>query len=183
LYRSVASDVLFIETNNSQGPLLVIGIPVQLTDQELKLASFLLSNQGKVQTTAMLLQALYAGQAAAGQKILDVLVCRIKAKIRKIAPGSEAVIRKIWGRGYLCGNPEETAPLAGSEILPRPERWVASHKGVVVTALMTKVVTEPDVLAHYPDMTPEELHEWIELFMKYGNKALKLTKNDHYRDS
>jgi DNA-binding winged helix-turn-helix (wHTH) protein len=163
--------------------LLVVGeLVVPLTNQELKLINFLASFKGKVCTTAMLLDLLYRGKHAAGQKILDVFICKIKRKIREISPGAEEVIRKVWGRGYIWGYPEKVTSAIKPGILPDAERWVALRKAAVVAALKSKQVSELEVLAHYPDMTPAELHSWIELFILYGLNGLRATRTERYMD-
>jgi Transcriptional regulatory protein, C terminal/Protein of unknown function (DUF1153) len=163
--------------------LFVGNIPAPLTKQELQVVTYLASHQGKVCTTSMLLDALYSQQAAAGQKIVDVIVCKIKKKIRMIAPGAEDTIRKIWGRGYMWGCPDEAPSQVHSGTLPHNDRWVASRKAMVVDALLNGTVSEAAVLAHYPDMTVEELREWVILFLRHHARGLRTTKIELYRNT
>lgn len=70
---------------------------IGMSPSEWRLLAALAEAGGAVVTTAMLLGALYGrAEDAAGPKIADVLICRLRKRL-----GSEASrIVAVWGRGY-----------------------------------------------------------------------------------
>ncbi|MDZ7909439.1 MAG: DUF1153 domain-containing protein [Gemmobacter sp.] len=59
-------------------------------------------------------------------------------------------------------------------------RWVASRKAVVVRAVQHGLIAEAEALERY-DLSPEEFALWREAVEKHGEKALKVTAIQKYR--
>lgn len=70
-------------------------------------ASFLLAlraGRGQICTDERMLAALYTISAdTPGPKILDVLLCKVRAKLRKA--GADVEIETVWGRGWRMNAP------------------------------------------------------------------------------
>ena len=66
--------------------------------------------------------------------------------------------------------------------LPPPDtyRWVASRKAIVVKAVKYGLLTEADALERY-DLSAEEFALWIAAVEKHGEKALRVTSIQKYR--
>ena len=60
------------------------------------------------------------------------------------------------------------------------ERWVASRKAVVVKAVIHGLLTEPEALTRYA-LSPEEFALWRSAVEMHGEKALKVTSIQKYR--
>lgn len=78
----------------------VEGEPVQLSHQEYLVFEFLALRQGKLVTKEVFLNYLYAGQDSPLDKMITVLVCTLRKKLRCATDGQE-FIQTVWGRGYL----------------------------------------------------------------------------------
>ena len=59
-------------------------------------------------------------------------------------------------------------------------RWVASRKAVVVRAVAHGLITESEALARYA-LSEEEFGLWRSAVESYGEKALKVTAIQKYR--
>ncbi len=59
-------------------------------------------------------------------------------------------------------------------------RWVASRKAVVVRAVQYGLITESDALERYA-LSEEEFGLWRDAVANYGEKALKVTAIQKYR--
>jgi hypothetical protein len=70
---------------------------VVLSDAEWRVLSPIVEGDGAIVSTAMIMAVLYADRdKAAGRKIVDVIVCRLRCKL-----GAEAgCIETVWGRGH-----------------------------------------------------------------------------------
>ncbi len=66
--------------------------------------------------------------------------------------------------------------------LPPPEtrRWVASRKAVVVKAVVFGLITQSEALKRY-SLSEEELALWFTAVQRHGEKALKVTTIQKYR--
>ncbi|MDH2326214.1 DUF1153 domain-containing protein [Cereibacter sp. SYSU M97828] len=66
--------------------------------------------------------------------------------------------------------------------LPPPEtrRWVASRKAIVVKAVVHGLITEQEALEKYA-LSPEEFALWRDAIENHGEKALKVTAIQKYR--
>ena len=66
--------------------------------------------------------------------------------------------------------------------LPSPDtrRWVASRKAVVVRAVLYGLITEAEALERYA-LSEEEFGLWREAVEQHGEKALKVTTIQKYR--
>ena len=59
-------------------------------------------------------------------------------------------------------------------------RWVASRKAVVVRAVLHGLITESDALERYA-LSEEEFGSWRDAVAAHGEKALKVTALQKYR--
>lgn len=66
--------------------------------------------------------------------------------------------------------------------LPPPDtrRWVASRKAVVVKAVLYGLIPEAEALDRYA-LSEEEFALWRDAVEKYGDKALRVTTIQKYR--
>ena len=66
--------------------------------------------------------------------------------------------------------------------LPPPEtrRWVASRKAVVVKAVIYGLIPESEALERY-ELSEEEFSLWRQAVERHGEKALRVTTLQKYR--
>ncbi len=66
--------------------------------------------------------------------------------------------------------------------LPPPEtrRWVASRKAIVVKAVIYGLISQSDALERY-SLSDEEFGLWRAAVERHGDKALKVTTLQKYR--
>jgi DNA-binding response OmpR family regulator len=75
--------------------------PLALSASEWTVLATIAEGDGEIVTSAMIMGALYDDAArAAGVKIVDVLVCRLRRKLGAAA----SVLGVVWGRGYYLAN-------------------------------------------------------------------------------
>ncbi|PIT91462.1 hypothetical protein COU17_00530 [Candidatus Kaiserbacteria bacterium CG10_big_fil_rev_8_21_14_0_10_49_17] len=150
---------------------------IDVTKSEWILLAAIAFNRGKVRTRRMLLACLYPeAEKEADAKILDVMICKIRAKLEKAHPAAGECLRSVWGRGYAFGLPSrESSPVAGLD-MPSSPRWVRKHKMKIVGLLRSGEINTKQVLAHYPDLSEDELLEWFGGYSEYGEKGLLATK-------
>jgi two-component system, cell cycle response regulator CtrA len=83
------------------------GRAVHLTGKEYGVLQLLAMRRGMCVTKSMLMNHLYGGMDEPGEKIVDVLVHRVRQKLLEAA--GNGFILTIWGRGY-------TMPAAGEAV-------------------------------------------------------------------
>jgi hypothetical protein len=68
--------------------------------------------------------------------------------------------------------------------LPPPEtrRWVASRKAAVVRGVVHGLITQDEALEVY-GLSEEEFREWVWAISRHGEKALKATSVQKFRQS
>jgi hypothetical protein len=66
--------------------------------------------------------------------------------------------------------------------LPPPDtrRWVASRKALVVKAVIYGLISQSDALERY-DLSEEEFGLWRQAVQEHGEKALRVTAIQKYR--
>lgn len=72
----------------------------KITSGEKDLLFFLASNSGKIFSQEALLTACYTGTKP-GPKIIDVFVCKIRKKLKRISPQEETFIETVHSVGYM----------------------------------------------------------------------------------
>jgi len=77
----------------------IAGARVHLTGKEWRLLEALALNKGKTLTKEALLEDLYGGMDEPEVKIIDVFICKLRAKLR-LAGCDGALVDTVWGRGY-----------------------------------------------------------------------------------
>lgn len=70
-----------------------------LTGTEARLLTALALDPSKIFSKADLMDHMYGGEDEPEQKIVDVLVCKLRRKLIEMNDGLD-VIRTVWGRGY-----------------------------------------------------------------------------------
>lgn len=88
-----------LTVNLDRQTLSVSGAQVRLTGKEYKMIEILALRKGAVVTKDMFLNHLYNGMDEPEMKIIDVFICKVRAKLRA-ASGGEHYIQTVWGRGY-----------------------------------------------------------------------------------
>lgn len=95
--------------NLAEKTVCVDGKTIHLTGKEYHLLETLFLRAGSVMTKQHLMDAIYGGLDEPEMKIIDVFVCKVRAKIANAGGGEP--IRTIWGRGYMV----DTTPLPVAE--------------------------------------------------------------------
>ncbi|MDR0485053.1 MAG: response regulator transcription factor [Alphaproteobacteria bacterium] len=94
-----------LEINLSTKQAFVENKPVPLTSKEYSVLEILALKKGKPVSKEHLLDQLYGGISEPEPKIIDVFVCKIRDKIKKIT--GKNYIKTIWGQGYLISDLDE----------------------------------------------------------------------------
>jgi hypothetical protein len=63
---------------------------------------------------------------------------------------------------------------------PNTNRWVVSRKAVVVKAVIYGLISEAEALERYA-LSQEEFEMWRQAIEKHGEKALRVTSLQKYR--
>lgn len=82
------------------GSALAYSRGAHLTRQERVLYSMLLGRPGKLVRRFEILNALCAGKRPLDEGIVNVLVCRLRAKLPSLKGAEGVRIETVWGRGY-----------------------------------------------------------------------------------
>lgn len=93
---AIPPDGQFDPTNQT-----VVGesVTVHLTGKESALLELLASRPGVLMSKSLCMQALYGGRDEAGEKIIDVYLCKLRRKLVPIC-GDLSPIQTVWGQGY-----------------------------------------------------------------------------------
>lgn len=86
--------------------------PLPLTRKEYEVLQLLAMRRGVTLSKEMFLDKLYGGLDEPEVKIIDVFVCKIRGKIKKLT-GGDSLIDTVWGRGYVLRDPETRQIEAG----------------------------------------------------------------------
>jgi two-component system, cell cycle response regulator CtrA len=84
------------------------GHTIPLSKREFSILELLTLRKGKVVSKETILDHLYGGMDEPDMKIVDVFVCKLRAKIAK-ACGGQHYIGTAWGAGYKLEPPHELA--------------------------------------------------------------------------
>lgn len=87
--------------------------PLALTPKEMKVLDVIVANAGKPVTKRYLMETLYGEKSDQDPKIVDVFVCKIRTKIKKLT-GGDQMIETIWGRGFTL--PSSGAMVSFAEV-------------------------------------------------------------------
>ena len=79
---------------------------IPLSKREFSILELLTMRKGKVVSKETILDHLYGGMDEPDMKIVDVFVCKLRAKIAKACNG-ENYIGTAWGAGYKLEQPAE----------------------------------------------------------------------------
>jgi two-component system cell cycle response regulator CtrA len=96
-----------ITINTVNGSVVVNGVTLRLTRRQVALLLVLARNAGRVVTKQALLDAVYVDGVDDQPciKIVDVFLCKIRSALREA--GADGVIRTVWGKGYMLGEPRD----------------------------------------------------------------------------
>ncbi|RWO23338.1 MAG: response regulator transcription factor [Mesorhizobium sp.] len=95
LFIKMPGCVYDAETGNAEGG----GRKKHLTQTEARLLTALALDPSKIFSKADLMDHMYGGEDEPEQKIVDVLVCKLRRKLIEMNDGLD-VVRTVWGRGY-----------------------------------------------------------------------------------
>lgn len=84
-------DTRIVEVNNK---------PIHVTGKEYAMLELLAIRKGSVLSKEMFMNHLYGGLEEPEEKIIDVLMCKLRKKL-KTASGGIDFIETIWGRGHI----------------------------------------------------------------------------------
>ena len=101
--RGYADSIVHVgqmEVNLDTKIVTVDGKVLHLTGKEYALIELLCLRQGMTVSKEQFLNHLYGGMDEPEMKIIDVFLCRIRNKIKRLSHGTE-YIQTVWGRGYI----------------------------------------------------------------------------------
>jgi two-component system cell cycle response regulator CtrA len=90
---------------------------IPLSKREFSILELLTLRKGRVVSKETILDHLYGGMDEPDMKIVDVFVCKLRAKIAK-ACGGQHYIGTSWGAGYKLEQPAESRAPARAEETP-----------------------------------------------------------------
>lgn len=93
------------EINFNTKNVTVGGKKLSLTAKEYALVELLALRKGTILHKEQFLNHLYGGIDEPEIKIIDVFLCKIRRKIKKLSGGKQ-YIRTVWGRGYVLKEEE-----------------------------------------------------------------------------
>lgn len=99
-----------IEVHLGSKTVEVNGEPVHFTSKEYQVLELLALRKGATITKDMVLNHLYGGMDEPEMKIVDVFICKVRAKLRK--HGADGYIHTIWGRGFVLRDETGGEPYA-----------------------------------------------------------------------
>ncbi|SFE10109.1 Transcriptional regulatory protein, C terminal [Sulfitobacter brevis] len=94
-----------IEMDITTGSLRILGELVKLPRKQFLLVERLLLAQGKIVTRDQLLNHLYDFDEFPNVKIIDVFICKTRAKFQRAAKMGGAIVT-CWGEGYRLAQPQ-----------------------------------------------------------------------------
>ncbi|MBS0363696.1 MAG: response regulator transcription factor [Proteobacteria bacterium] len=78
--------------------LTVDGRPIHLTGKERAVVEALMLRRGRIVTRGGLFEVIYNGLDEAQPKVIDVFICKVRAKLRRA--GADGHLQTLWGQGY-----------------------------------------------------------------------------------
>ncbi len=100
---------------------------VALTDVEYRILELLMLHKGSAISKDRLLQHLYDGQDEPDSKIIEVFVCKIRRKLKRVS-ANERFIDTVWGCGYVIITDQSAdAPAQRTEAMSPVGRMNAVH--------------------------------------------------------
>lgn len=101
--RGYADSVIRVgqmEVNLDTKIVTIDGKVLHLTGKEYALIELLCLRQGMTVSKEQFLNHVYGGMDEPEMKIIDVFLCRIRNKIKRLSHGKQYV-QTVWGRGYI----------------------------------------------------------------------------------
>lgn len=93
-----------IEVNIDNKQVSAFSKPILVTNKEYSILEILSLRKGKPVSKEYILDQLYGGLEFPEPKIIDVFVCKLRKKIKKVT--GQNYIGTIWGQGYVIQEPE-----------------------------------------------------------------------------
>ena len=98
-YAAPVVQVSNLQLNLDSREVMVESRPVHLTSKEYSILELLVLRKGVVLTKDAFLNHLYGGIDEPGTRLIDVLIYKLRKKLR--IAGADSLIGTIWGRGYV----------------------------------------------------------------------------------
>jgi two-component system cell cycle response regulator CtrA len=92
-----------VEVDIAMSEVRVLGARMQVSRREFNVLELLWMRRGEVVTLNSILDHLYAGLDAPEIKGTQVIICRLRKRLR--AAGAPRLIDTVWGRGYIVREP------------------------------------------------------------------------------
>lgn len=178
-FSLVVGDTTF--TFTEQNLCFVNGAHVPLAARQYEILRMLVELRGKVCTFTHLSRVYYTQPAKPQSDSFKVLVCRIRERLA--AHTDATLIETVHGRGYRITYPlpapvldlstvRDGAYAIGSRgqvitVAHLPSHTVVltkTHMRIIVRLIETAVITRAIVRAYYPDVSAEELEDWMQQF-------------------
>lgn len=105
--RTAVVRIRDLEINSQTRSVKRSGREIHLTPRELAILEILAANRGKVVTRVMIWQRLYNETERYASNVVDVYIRYLRQKIDENF--SPALIRTVWGRGYMLRGEDEDA--------------------------------------------------------------------------
>lgn len=87
--------------------------PLALTGKEYQMLELLSLRKGVTLSKEVFLTHLYGGMDEPEQKIIDVFICKLRAKLRAV---NGHQIETVWGRGYVLRDADTKSPSMAAEV-------------------------------------------------------------------
>ncbi len=91
------------------GKVAINGTRLELTGREFSAVILLAEAAGRVLSKEQILEGMYTSGVddEPEAKIVDVFICKVRAKMKSLHEGAEEIIETVWGRGYRMRVAEE----------------------------------------------------------------------------
>jgi two-component system, cell cycle response regulator CtrA len=117
--------------------------PLRLTSTEYKIMEAFMLKPGATLTKQFLMDRLYGGIDEPEMKIVDVFICKLRAKLYRIlGPNGPRYIETVWGRGYTLVVPYKGANQDGKgDAGASEEAFSHDAMGIAAESGLTAVVS------------------------------------------
>lgn len=106
IYKSAADKPLLVVGRMTLNPAFrlcqIDGERLHVTGREFDVLYLLAQRAGKVVSKETIFAVIWGFESEIEMKIIDVVACKLRKKIREIA-GGDGIIQTHWGRGYSIG--------------------------------------------------------------------------------
>lgn len=114
-----------MKLNEDTREVLIDDEAITLTQVEYKIMSLFAHRKGGILNKDAIMSHVYAGKNLPQSKSIDVMMCRVRAKL--VEKGIKAPFKTIWGVGYRLVE-EAFAPLGSRDMNPDPHPHHSSNE-------------------------------------------------------